>query len=103
MVLEGKVLRYAGEVYRVAGVHVSVDLGGTHSRTTATRVVLGTAINAGSGTLIGAMAKKQTGYVYLTVEFPNGGQIVLESKANYEILARDFAAAVNSASRAAAR
>ncbi|AWK76561.1 hypothetical protein CBI38_34960 (plasmid) [Rhodococcus oxybenzonivorans] len=101
--LNGKILTYKGVRYGVAGMKATVDIGGTQRRTTLTRVVVGTAIDPGKGTLIGAMAKKQTSYVYLTVEFPNGTEIMVEAPGNYELFARSFASALNSASRSASR
>ncbi len=99
--LDGKILTYKGQRYRVAGIRATVEIGGTQQRTTLTRMALGTAINPGAGTMIGAMAKKQTHNLYLTIEFPSGTEIMVEVPGNAELLARSFASALNSASRAA--
>ncbi|RAL31134.1 DUF4429 domain-containing protein [Rhodococcus sp. AQ5-07] len=92
-------LTYQGIRYPVSGARAFVEIGGTQRRTTATRVVVGSVITLGVGTLIGAMAKKKTNNIYLTVEFADGRSILLEAKAKAEGAARSFANAVNSSGR----
>ncbi|MBM4581439.1 hypothetical protein GS452_28140 [Rhodococcus hoagii] len=81
----------------MAGASAIVEVGGIQRRTTATRVVVGSAITFGIGTAIGAMAKKKTNNIYLSVELASGEVILIEGKAKQEGDARKFAAAVNQA------
>ncbi|MCW2300767.1 DUF4429 domain-containing protein [Rhodococcus erythropolis] len=99
--LRNSTLTYQGSQHLVAGARAFVEIGGTQRRTTATRVVVGSVVTLGVGTLIGAMAKKKTNNIYLTVEFSDGQSILVESKARAEGDARRFAAAVNSAGKTA--
>jgi hypothetical protein len=95
--INGDSLHYRLQKYPLAGARANVDVGGTKRRTTATRVVVGSAITLGVGTAIGAMAKKKTSSVYLTVEFADGDYILIEADAKAEPRARKFAASVNQA------
>lgn len=101
--IDGDFLSYRFRKYPLAGARASVEVGGTKRRTTATRVVVGSAITLGIGTAIGAMAKKQTSNIYLTVEFANGEHILIEADTKLERKARKFAAAVNQAAAIAAQ
>lgn len=95
--LRGDSLHYKLSRYPVAGASAIVEVGGIQRRTTATRVVVGSAITFGIGTAIGAMAKKKTNNIYLSVELASGEVILIEGKAKQEGDARKFAAAVNQA------
>ena len=91
-------IHFRGTAYPIAGAKATVDIGGTQRRTTATRVVLGSFITPGVGTAIGAMAKKKSSNIYVTVELADGQILVVEAKAKMEGKARKFAGAVNQAS-----
>ncbi|MFD6517280.1 hypothetical protein [Rhodococcus sp. NPDC060176] len=95
-----KVLVHQGQRYAVAGATAFVEVGGTQRRTTATRMAVGTAILPGVGTIIGAMAKKKTNKIFLTVELSDGKLIFVEAHSRNEAAARKFAASVSAAGRA---
>ncbi|MGC0364834.1 hypothetical protein ABH922_002818 [Rhodococcus sp. 27YEA15] len=87
----------------VAGARATVEVGGTQRRTTATRMVVGSVVTLGVGTAIGAMAKKKTNNIYLTIDLEDGQVIMVEAKSKQESNARKFAAAVNQASAVASK
>lgn len=97
LVLDGEVLRFNGAEYPVAGATALVEMGGTQRRTTATRVIVGSAIVPVIGTAIGAMVRKKSTSVYLTVELADGQVIVVEGSDRQEGDAKRFAAAIASA------
>lgn len=99
LVLDGEVLRFNGAEYPVAGATALVEMGGTQRRTTATRVIVGSAIVPVIGTAIGAMVRKKSTSVYLTVELADGQVIVVEGSDRQEGDAKRFAAAITSAAR----
>lgn len=99
LVLDGEVLRFNGVEYPVAGATALVEMGGTQRRTTATRVIVGSAIVPVIGTAIGAMVRKKSTSVYLTVELADGQVIVVEGSDRQEGDAKRFAAALTSAAR----
>ena len=96
-------IRLSGQVFPLAGARAYVEIGATQRRTTATRVVLGSVVTLGFGTVVGAMAKKKTSNVYVTVELADGQVIVVEADAKQEGKAREFAAALTSAAAVATR
>ncbi|MFD6518096.1 hypothetical protein [Rhodococcus sp. NPDC060176] len=89
-------IEFEGVQYPTAGARAFVEIGGIQRRVTGTRMVVGTIIAPGVGTLIGAMAKKKSNNVYVTVEFADGQAVVVEAKPKQEGDARRFAAAVTS-------
>jgi len=90
-------IEFKGNSYPTRGAKGFVEIGGTQRRTTATRLVVGSVITFGIGTAIGAMAKKKTNNIYLTIEFESGMAILIEAKAKQEGDARRFAQAVTTA------
>lgn len=92
-----KSIEFKGNSYPTRGAKGFVEMGGTQRRTTATRLVVGSVITFGVGTAIGAMAKKKTNNIYLTIEFESGMAILIEAKAKQEGDARRFAQAVTTA------
>ncbi|MFD6518062.1 hypothetical protein [Rhodococcus sp. NPDC060176] len=84
--------------YPVAGAKAIVDIGGTQYRTSMTRVALGATVAPVRGAIAGAMAKKQTHTVYLTIEFADGQTMVVEHKGEMESAARHFAALIQAES-----
>lgn len=99
--LDRRSITFNKGTYPVAGAHAVVEIGGTQRRTTATRVVVGSVITLGIGTAIGAMAKKKTNNIYLSVELADGQVIIVEAPAKREGDARRFAAAVNTVAASA--
>lgn len=97
IVLQHDSIEFYGNRYPTRGAKGVVEIGSTRRRTTATRLVVGSMINLGVGTAIGAMAKKETNKIYLTVELANGQAILVEAKSEREGEARRFAAAVTTA------
>jgi hypothetical protein len=90
--------------FPLAGARATVDVGAPQRRTTATRIVVGSVASFGVGTMVGAMAKKTSNNVYVTVEMADGQMIVVDVDAKKERQAREFTAALNSsAARAANR
>lgn len=97
---EGLTLRectvsFEGQEYLLADARAEVEIGGTQRRTTATRVIVGSAITLGVGTVIGAMAKKKTNNVYLSVDLADGHTLLVEAKPKKEGEARKFANELN--------
>ncbi|MGB3772877.1 MAG: hypothetical protein WBA00_17200 [Rhodococcus sp. (in: high G+C Gram-positive bacteria)] len=90
-------ITFNGQKFPLAGARAFVEIGGIQRRTTATRVVVGSVITLGVGTIIGAMSKKKTNNIFVTVELADGQVIVVEGKAKDESSARQFAAALSSA------
>ncbi|WP_162648043.1 hypothetical protein [Rhodococcus pyridinivorans] len=90
-------MRFNGAEYPVAGATTLVEMGGTQRRTTATRVIVGSAIVPVIGTAIGAMVRKKSTSVYLRVELADGQVIVVEGSDRQEGDAKRFAAAIASA------
>lgn len=97
--LKGGQVTFKGVSYPVAGAQAFVEVGGTQRRTTATRLVVGSAVTLGIGTLIGGMAKKKSNNIYVTVELADGEVILVEAKSKLEGDARKFVGAINSAAR----
>jgi len=95
--LKGPSIHFKMTKHPVAGAHATVEVGGTQRRTTATRMVVGSVVTLGVGTAIGAMAKKKTNNIYLTVDLEDGQVIMIEAKSKQEGSARKFAAAINQA------
>lgn len=104
-VRDGERIEFNGQTFPLAGARASVEVGAPKRRTTATRMVVGSAVTLGVGTMIGAMAKKTTGgSVYVTVELADGQVILVEADPKQESRARKFAAALtSSAARATSR
>lgn len=86
---------FRGHRYPILGARASVEVGATQRRTTATRVVAGSVVAPGVGTVVGALAKKKTAKVYLTIELVDGQAIVDAVDAKHESDARRVAAAIN--------
>ena len=63
-----------------------------------TRVALGATVAPIRGAMVGAMAKKQSHSVYLTIEFADGQTMVVQNKGEMESSARHFAPLVQSES-----
>jgi len=95
-------IEFHGQTFPLAGARAIVEVGGTQRRTTATRVVVGSVVTLGVGTMIGAMAKKQSHSIYVTVELADGQVIVVEADETKEGQARRFTAAITSAGAKAA-
>lgn len=102
IVVRGDVIEFNRQTFPLAGARATVEIGSTQRRTTATRVVVGSVITLGVGTVIGAMAKKKTSNVYVTVELADGQVIVVEADSKAEGKAREFAAALTSTAARAA-
>lgn len=98
--LEQTEITFKFKRYPVAGAKATVEIGAVSGRSTATRVVLGSVVSLGVGTMIGFMAKKKTQNVYLSVELADGQVIIVEAKPSQETKARKFAAKINQAARA---
>ncbi|ORL11669.1 hypothetical protein [Prescottella equi] len=81
----------------LSGASAIVEVGGTQRRTTGTRMAVGTVIAPGVGTIIGAMAKKKSSNVYLTIQFADGEVMTFEEKAKKEGDFRKIAAQINTA------
>lgn len=97
--LTGNDLKHQGRTYSVIGAQATIDTGAAASRMTATRVIVGTALLPGIGTILGGMAKKNTSRVFVTIELATGDVLLAEVKQKKEGDARRFAAAINSTSQ----
>lgn len=98
-----EIIEFKGQQFPLVGARAYVEIGSTQRRTTATRIVLGSVVTLGVGTVVGAMAKKKTNNVYVTIELADGQVIVVEADAKKEGEAREFTAALTSAAAVAAR
>lgn len=95
---DGQTLEFNKQTFPVAGARATVEVGGTRRRTTATRIVVGSAMTGGlGGAMVGAMAKKSSSNVYVSIEMADGQTIVVEADQKKEGQARQFAATVTSA------
>ena len=95
--IRGDRLNYGMRSYNIWECHAEVDQGAQiAARVTATRVMIGTAIAPGIGTLVGALARKNRTKVYLAISTPLE-PILVELNAKREGAARRFAMKVNQA------
>lgn len=86
-----------GAAIPMVGATAEVSVGAPQSRTTATRVALGTVIAPGLGTLVGAMAKKSSDQLFVTVTGADGRQVVSKAlSAKDQDKIRDWVARFNS-------
>ena len=75
-------IEYEGKRYPRAGAKAVMDTGAAaQKRITATRVVGGAVVLGPLGALLGGVAKKRTGMIFLTVDLPDGTCLVAGDKA----------------------
>jgi len=75
-------IAYEGKRYPRAGAKAIMDTGAAaQKRMTATRVVGGALVLGPLGAILGGLAKKRTGMIFLTVDLPDGTCLVAGDKA----------------------
>lgn len=78
-------IAYEGKRYPRAGAKATMDTGAAaQKRMTATRVVGGAVILGPLGAILGGLAKKRTGMIFLTVDLPDGTCLVAGDKAKHQ-------------------
>lgn len=78
-------IAYEGKRYPRAGAKAVMDTGAAaQKRMTATRVVGGAVILGPLGAVLGGLAKKRTGMIFLTVDLPDGTCLVAGDKAKHQ-------------------
>lgn len=78
-------IAYEGKRYPRAGAKAIIDTGAAaQKRMTATRVVGGAVILGPLGAILGGLAKKRTGMIFLTVDLPDGTCLVAGDKAKHQ-------------------
>lgn len=85
------------EIVPVAGATAEFDSGATKKNMTATRVLGGAVLFGPAGAIVGGMLKKDRSKVYVVIDIPGRGSVVLDAPAKDEKAAREFAAKVNAA------
>lgn len=93
-------LTYRGQSFPVEGATARIESAGiAKTRMTATRVIGGTALLGGVGAVVGALGRKDTSTIFLTVELSDGTVIVEECPLSREGDARRFAAYLSKVAR----
>jgi len=98
--IKGNELKHYWRSFPIEGATARVESAGiARSRITATRVTGGAVLGFGVGAIIGALARKDTSTICLTVELADGTVIVEECPVSRERAARQFAARLSTAGR----
>lgn len=85
------------EILPVAGVTAEFESGAQKKNMTATRVLGGAVLFGPAGAIVGGMLKKDRSKVYVVINIPDRGSVILDAPVKDEKAAREFAAKVNTA------
>ncbi|MBB1023336.1 MULTISPECIES: hypothetical protein [unclassified Dietzia] len=99
IVLDEHAIYFQGRACRLEGSHAElVDANAARSRVTATRVAAGAVIAGPVGALVGGMAKKKTGEVYVMVTASDGRVLSASGKGSDLAKAAEIVAKINARS-----
>lgn len=104
LILDGDTLYCNGEAIALRGAHAELmDADAARSRVTATRVAAGAIVAGPVGALIGGLAKKSTGRVYVMVTSDDGRVLSGDGASKESGKAAELVARINAASRGGQR